>query len=98
MPNDNEYPNTEDMKDRIEKLKNNRSPGQHNIIIELFKIKQNVLDVTLFKVIRHVWDDEVFPEQCEEGLICPSYKKVDHSEPSNYRGKYRIENVLQYLI
>jgi hypothetical protein len=74
------------IKDVIEKLKNNRSPGSDNIIAGLFKIKQNVLDIPLHKVIYQVWKDEVIPEQWEEGLICPIYKKGDQLQPINYRG------------
>jgi hypothetical protein len=33
------------------------------VIAESFKIKQNVLDVTLHKIICWVWKDEVTPEQ-----------------------------------
>jgi hypothetical protein len=51
MPNENEYPSIEDIKDKIKKLKINSSSGQDNIIAELFTIKQNVLDITLHKII-----------------------------------------------
>jgi hypothetical protein len=85
MPNENEYLTIEDIKDAIGKLKNYRLSGPDNIMAELFTIKQNVLDITLHKVICEVWKDEVIPEQWEEGLICPVYKKGDQLQPSNYR-------------
>jgi hypothetical protein len=45
--------------------KNNRSPRPENIIVELFKIQQNVLAITLHKVIFQLWEDEIIPEQWE---------------------------------
>jgi hypothetical protein len=68
MPNENEYPTTEDTKDATEKLKNNRSPGPDNMISELFKITQNTVYITLHKVIYQVQKVEVIPVQWEEGL------------------------------
>jgi mannosyltransferase OCH1-like enzyme len=70
MSNEKEYLIIEDIEDAIEKLKNNRSSGPDNIT-ELFKIKQNVLDIALHKVICQIWKDEVIPEQWKEGLTCP---------------------------
>lgn len=39
---------------------------------ELFKIKQNVLDTTLHKLICQLCKNEVISEQWEEGPICPA--------------------------
>jgi hypothetical protein len=50
MLNENEGITTEDNKDAMVKLKNNRSAGPDNIIAELIQIKQNVLDITLHKM------------------------------------------------
>jgi hypothetical protein len=38
MPNENEYPAIEDIKNATEKLKNNSLPEPDNIIAELFQI------------------------------------------------------------
>jgi hypothetical protein len=86
MLNENEYLTIEDIKEAIEKLKNNRSPGPDNIIAELFRTEQNALEITLHKVICQVRKDEVIPEQWEEGFICPIYKKGDQLHTYNNRG------------
>jgi hypothetical protein len=60
---------------QIVRLKNYRSPGPDNIIAELFKIKQNVLDITLHKIIYQVWTDEIILEEWGEGIIKLIYEK-----------------------
>jgi hypothetical protein len=44
------------------------------------------MDITLHKLICQAWKDEVIPEQWEEGLTCPVYRKGDQLQPNNYRG------------
>jgi hypothetical protein len=50
MSNENECRNIGESKDKLEKLKIDRSPGPVNIIAELFKIKQNVFYIYVFDI------------------------------------------------
>jgi hypothetical protein len=60
-------------------------PGADNIIAELLKTKQEIIEVTLQSIVCQIWKEEIIPEQWEEGLICPVDKKGDKQELNNYR-------------
>jgi hypothetical protein len=65
----------EEMKEAIDKLKNNKAPGPDNINAELIKSSKPVLINILHKIIHKVWETETTPQEWEEGLICPIHKK-----------------------
>jgi hypothetical protein len=49
----------------------------------MFKLKQNMLDITVHKVTFQVWKDKVIPEEWE--ITCTAYKK-DQLQLNNHRG------------
>jgi hypothetical protein len=65
------------------KLKSNKAGGTDNIIPELIKqggrtLKQRIL-------ITMIWEEEQLPNQWNEEIICPVYKKGDRLDFKNYR-------------
>jgi sorting nexin-29 len=83
--NENEAPKIDEVKKAIERLKTNRSPGPDNIIAELLKTKQEIIEATLQRRVCQIWMEEIIHEQWEDGLICPIHKKGDQLELNNYR-------------
>jgi sorting nexin-29 len=84
--NENEAPKIDEVKKAIERLQSNGSPGSDNIIAELLKTKQEIIELTLQRIICQIWKEEIIPEQWEDGLICPIHKKGDQLELNDYRG------------
>jgi hypothetical protein len=65
---------------------NNRSPGLDNIVAELLKIKQEIMEATFHKIVCQIWRKEIVPEQWEDGLMCPIHKQGDQLELNNCVG------------
>jgi hypothetical protein len=42
--------------------------------------------VDIHKLINSIWNKEELPEQWNESIFVPIYKKVDKTDCSNYRG------------
>jgi hypothetical protein len=60
--NENEAPKIDEVKKAIERLKSNRSPGPDNIIAELLNTKQEIIEVTLQRIVCQTWKEEIIPE------------------------------------
>jgi hypothetical protein len=61
-------------------------PGPDNIIAELLKTKEEMIEVALQRKVCQIWKEEIIPEKWENGLICPIHKKGNQLELNNYRG------------
>jgi hypothetical protein len=70
-------PSIEAVKQAIKRINNNRAPGPDNINGDLIKIDEPELIEKIHKVMSKVWKEEKLPEEWEEGVICPAYKKGD---------------------
>src|SRR6202012_2581912 len=81
-----ETPTLEEVRNNVQKLKNNKSPGSDNLPGELFKYGGEALCQRLHEIIVKMWEKEELPEEWELGIICPIYKKGDKLECDNYRG------------
>lgn len=79
-------PSTEDIKEIIKKLKNNKSPGEDNIPVELFKYGGQNLINQFQKLLQRIWEREEMPREWTGAIICPIHKKGDKRECHNYRG------------
>jgi hypothetical protein len=67
------------------KLKLIKAAGSNNIPPELPKHGGRTLRQKLHKLILMIWNNEQLPQQWNEGIICPVYKKGDRLNCNNYR-------------
>ena len=70
----------------IEKLKSHKSPGIDRIPAELIKAGGKTIRCEIHKLNISVWNKEELPEEWEESIIVPIYKKGDKRDCSNYKG------------
>jgi hypothetical protein len=68
----------------INKLKLNKAAGSDNIPPELLKHGVRALRQKLHKLILMIWNNEQLPQQWNEGIICPVYKKGGRLNCNNY--------------
>jgi len=69
------------------KLKNNKSPGEDNIVNEYIKASMPVMTQHYVRLFNKILDTGVYPESWSKGLIVPIYKKKgDRRDCNNYRG------------
>ena len=69
----------------IEKLKSHKSPGIDQIQAELITAGCRTIRCEMHKLIISIWNKEELPEEWEESIIVPIYKKDDKTDGSNYR-------------
>lgn len=74
-----------EIKDVIEKLKNNKAAGNDGIKVELSKMGLDKLKARQHRLIVKVWDTEQIPEHWKQGIICSVNKKGNQLECKNYR-------------
>ena len=70
----------------IQRLKNNKSAGSDGIPAELFKAAGDTFIDCFHQLITQIWIEEKMPEDWNESVICPIFKKGDKHLCSNYRG------------
>ena len=75
-----------EIRESIEYLKNNKSPGIDGIPAEFFKKCSNIIVPLLWKLFNKIFNTGDFPESWGEGIIFPIYKKGNKSQANNYRG------------
>jgi hypothetical protein len=75
----------------INNLKTNKAAGSDNIPPELIKNGGRTLRKALHRLTLNIWDNEQLPDQWNEGIICPIFKKGD-------RLNVRIIDKLRYSI
>jgi len=73
----------------INNLTLNKAAGSDNIPPELLKHGGRTPKQKLHELIGMIWNNEQLPQQWNEGIICPVYKKGD----TNYIIKYSIQNI-----
>lgn len=52
-----------------------KATGSDNTAPELIQNERRTLKRKLYKLIWKVWDNEQYPAQWNEGIICPNYKR-----------------------
>jgi hypothetical protein len=71
-----------------EKIQRHKSPGVDNIPAELIKEGCRTIHSEIHILIDSIWNKEQLPEEWEESIIVPVYKKGDKIlvDCSSYRG------------
>jgi len=69
----------------IEKLKSHKSPGIDQIPADLIKAWGSTICGEKHKLIISIWNKEELPEEWNESIIVPIYKKGDKTDCNNYR-------------
>ncbi|XP_051858122.1 uncharacterized protein LOC127565084 [Drosophila albomicans] len=65
-----------EVKDAIQRLKNNKSAGADGLPAELFKAAGDMLVGSMHQLISKIWLTESMPEDWNLSMICPILKKV----------------------
>jgi hypothetical protein len=68
-------PTIEEVKQAINKLKNNRGSGPDSINSEELKEGNTALIEKIHIIMERAWKMEEIPQEWEEGIICPIFKK-----------------------
>jgi hypothetical protein len=79
-------PSAFEVETATEKLKRHKSPGIDQIPAESIKAGSRIIQSEIHKFIISFWSKEDLPEEWEELVIVPIYKKGDKTDCSNYRG------------
>ena len=69
----------------INNLKLNEAAGSDKIPPLMLKHGGRTLEQKLYKLTLMIWNNEQVPQQWNEGIICPIYKKGDGFNCNNYR-------------
>ena len=78
--------NGDELKEVIAKLKNGKAPGEDNIPSELYKYSSNKFKARLLRFFNQIYIQETIPEEWQNAIIIPIFKKGDKTDPKNYRG------------
>jgi len=81
----------------IGKLKNHKSPGTDQIAAELIKAVGRTICCAIHKLIISIWNKEELPEEWEESITVPIYKKGDKTDCNNYRGISLLPTAYKFL-
>jgi hypothetical protein len=79
-------PSASEVEMGIEKLERHKSPGTDQIPAEVMKAGGTTICSEIHILINYIWNKEELPEQWEESIIVPIYKKGEKTNCSNYRG------------
>jgi hypothetical protein len=69
----------------IGKLKSCKSPGPDHIPVELIKAGDETLNSEIQKLVCFIWNKDELPQQWNESIILPIYKKGNKTDCNNYR-------------
>ena len=76
----------EEMREGLRELKRKKAPGPDGIPAECLRIFGETFENTLFKILRLIFSNYLYPSQWNSIYLKPIYKKGDVEAPDNYRG------------
>jgi hypothetical protein len=71
-----ELPAYKEVESNTQKLKNNKAPGEDNIIAVLIKYGGRAITETVHKLITLIWETQRIPDNLRISIICPVFKKI----------------------
>jgi len=77
----------------IAKLKNNKSPGESNIVAELLKNGGETIKSEIWKMIKVIWETKKMPVEWNTAILCPIFKKGD-ARPKQLQRNFLIGYLL----
>jgi sorting nexin-29 len=84
-------PAQQEIRHAIQRMRNNRAPGEDTFVAELIKYREGVMDAG-HELTKFIWTTENMPWESNTGIICLIYKKGDKLEGNNYRGVTLLNN------
>ena len=81
----------------IDKLKNHTSPNIDQTPEELIKAGGRTICLEIHKLIPSTWKKEKLPEEWNESIMVPIYKKGDKTDRNNHRGISLLPNIYKIL-
>lgn len=94
---DNMTPSKEEIMEIIEKLRNNKAPGENGVAPELVKEGGERLHEEVYHIIKEVWAKEIMPSKWNDAIIYPLHKKGDTTRCDNYRGITLLDQVYKIM-
>ena len=67
-------------------MKNGKSPGIDNILVEMIKASEHIIIHFLEVLLNKIFNSRYFPEIWTKAIIVPLHKKGHINDPDNYRG------------
>jgi hypothetical protein len=80
-----EIPTYKEINNIVSKLKRNKDPRPYCITSELIQSGGYTVKLRICNLILKTWNNEQFPEEWNEGMICPIVKKGDRRLCNDYR-------------
>uniref|UniRef100_A0A8D9EGY4 Craniofacial development protein 2 n=1 Tax=Cacopsylla melanoneura TaxID=428564 RepID=A0A8D9EGY4_9HEMI len=92
-----DVPRIDEVRNAIKRMRNNRAPGEDDVVAELIKYGGYAVENTIHDIIKEVWENETMPDSWNVGVICPIHKKGDKEKCQNYRGISLLSSTYKIL-
>jgi hypothetical protein len=86
---------SEEVKDTVQKLRNQKSPRSDGILNELLKYRGPKLLEQLTKLLIRIFEEQMIPEEWRMSTLITLFKKGDKRTPENYRGINLLHTTLK---
>ena len=93
----NNTPTLEEVKEALNHLKCNKSPGEDGIPTELMQKGGEILSINMHELIQLVWKQETMPKEWSTSIIVSLHKKGDRTNCNNYRGLSMLNTAYKVL-
>jgi len=68
-------PTQQEIRHAIQRMENNRAPGEDTIVVELIKCGGEGLMDAVHELTKLIWTTESMPQEWNTGIICPYIRK-----------------------